>query len=262
MLELNYDILGNILFYLGIDNILGVRKICNHFNNYYKSDDMIQILSSKLNMKNASLNQLLLRYHRNTIMASITLLAPLYNTSFGLTNDLAVYHPSPNEFDIMRYIDSAINNGGTMSGVLTSVPLGNIKIKYHKLTITFDESYIKMVANKYIHFKTVIIKYESADVWAVKPRFEWYNLSQCEDNMNSEAYLPLLNTRPWIKIDDPFMQVSISAEIKGSPLTIDDILFAARSLSADTSTKISKAGNYLIRNDDNYDILCIEPDIY
>lgn len=261
MLGLNQDVLKNILFYFEIKDILATRKICKHIYDYYKSDDMIQILSLKLDMKGATLKQLLLRCHRNTIMPIITLLAQLYHVNTGILSFLDLYKPLHAKSRVDEYISIVLNNGGKIYkkcyGEITT-DLSRIR-NYDYITLDFAVPYVETQLQTPIHFKTVILKYENSKMWPVKPRVEWYNEQPAA---YWARHLPLLNTKPWITIDEPFMQITISAESKGTILVVDDILFAIRGLAPMTGTVVSKLGNYRILNSDDYDVLCIEPDIY
>ena len=70
--------------------------------------------------------------------------------------------------------------------------------------------------------------------------------------------LPTLSTRPYIHVIDPFMKVIIDAKEKGSPLTIDDILFATRALALDASRDYDR---FKLLNE-TFHTLTLEPEIY
>jgi hypothetical protein len=93
-----------------------------------------------------------------------------------------------------------------------------------------------------VPFDTIIIMYDES-IWTEKP-YEWYN----EPSKWWKGYLeylkpfvlPYLNTCKYINIIDPFMKVSINKNDKGSPLTINDILFATRALMNDDCRSIDQ----------------------
>lgn len=92
------------------------------------------------------------------------------------------------------------------------------KFKYYQ--IKFPKEYIEKEVSTLIPYKRVTI-YGSGG--SIKPT-EWYN---------EKGYwigLPLLKTRKYIKIIRKFEEVLVDSDIKGSSLTIEDILFSTRAL--------------------------------
>lgn len=70
--------------------------------------------------------------------------------------------------------------------------------------------------------------------------------------------VPRLFTRKYITVDKPFWEISIDSNKKGSPITVDDVLFASRALMVDHTRTIN--GGYKVIQETN-DILVLEPDI-
>ena len=70
--------------------------------------------------------------------------------------------------------------------------------------------------------------------------------------------LPNLSSRPYIHVIQPFMKVIIDAKDKGSPITIDDILFASRALSPSAYAGFA---NFKILNE-TYHTLTLQPELY
>lgn len=89
---------------------------------------------------------------------------------------------------------------------------------------------VQKLADTTVHFETVIVKYEKNE-WFGELVPYWNSVSKWFGPRQSR--LPFLSTRNWITVDEPFMQVTLSARTKGSPLTLDDILFATRALAVD-----------------------------
>ena len=52
--------------------------------------------------------------------------------------------------------------------------------------------------------------------------------------------LPPVSSVPYVNVVEPFMEVKITTEAKGSPLTVNDILFATRPLMLDGTRNIFK----------------------
>lgn len=250
MLDLNHDVLTNIVSYLEIPIILNISKVCKQLNGYCKSKSMMEMISSKLAMKNATWDQLLLRYHRDLIMTVITLLAQLYHADYGLTSTF-------DKSNINYQSKNTSNNNGKSYDLfdLMNDP-SFFEESDDEFGPQFDYSYLEKQAQINVHFKTIILKYDGRNIVAPK---EWYNIPYSSKYLTP---LPCLNIRPWISVDIPFKQITISSEIKGSVLTISDILFGIRALSGDRDIRISEGGNYKIHNSENYDVFCLEPDFY
>jgi hypothetical protein len=84
--------------------------------------------------------------------------------------------------------------------------------------------------------------------WATKPK-EWYNYKigtrpllrgeskqdgiLADENISFTIVLPPINSRPYIKIVEPFEKVKLYTSLKGGDLTAEDVFFAARALCGD-----------------------------
>ena len=159
-------------------------------------------------------------YH---VIQILNLLGPIYHSYFGL-------HPEKD---------------------------GYVEIEKDKL---IPYSKVLESSNVVIPFSKIVLKY-SKDTWIEKPD-NWFNKPSkwwIDYNNHLKPYaLPYLNTRKYIKIDKPFMQITVSEEKKGSKLTIDDVLFATRGLMAD-DTRIVDGGYKILKV--TKDTLTIEPKI-
>ena len=109
-----------------------------------------------------------------------------------------------------------------------------------------------------VNQKKVIVKFTDGN-WYDYPE-KWYNLinPKTRNRTDRKYRLPRLWTRKYITVDNPFWEIRIDANIKGSPITIDDVLFATRALMADHTRTIN--GGYKVVQETN-DILILEPDI-
>lgn len=266
---LSNDELQSIFVHLEFKDLLIIYRVCNQFMTYIRSERMIQILSLRLNMKNANFGQLLLRHYTNTIVSIITIPALYYN-GYGMIQ----FEPPPlflNEINPTLkeiYLNIASNNHlkiykqrlGSWHQHEKELITDRTQIKdnYNGISIQFEVSFLTQQLKRQIPFKKVILRqrYE----WLHKPTVEWYNI-QSELELPSGQTLHCLNTYPYMRIDDPFVQISISAEIKRCPITIGDILFAGRCLFINKCCLISGNGNFRILNPDDHDVLCIEPDL-
>lgn len=106
--------------------------------------------------------------------------------------------------------------------------------KYCKIYLDINK--VKEWADTPIIGKDLItIMYQKND-WFGNPRIWWNSPSKWFKNLKPRIkpniLLPL-NSRPYIHVIEPFMRVEIDAIEKGSPITIDDILFATRALALD-----------------------------
>ena len=104
-------------------------------------------------------------------------------------------------------------------------------------------------SDSFIPYKTVIIKNGNTK-WTTKPDY-WYNkkttwFTNYKGKLRS---LPYLNTLNYITIDDPFEQVTVRSNLKGTMMTINDILFASRGLMADDTRTV-----------DSYEIVSVSED--
>lgn len=111
-----------------------------------------------------------------------------------------------------------------------------------------------------VPYKSIIIKYQSSEQWKTLPEF-WYNRTSewwAKAPVDVQKYiLPFLNSRSYITVFQSFMEVHLSAEQKGSMLTIDDILFATRALLIDDCRVID--GGYKLISVSGNETLILEP---
>jgi hypothetical protein len=145
----------------------------------------------------------------------------------------------------------------------------NIKVIFNCKTEEYCD-YDQCVSNskKKINVDKIIIKYTD-NTWYGDP-IEWYNDDEYLKKIENENFIPIykkhykkyklldkINSKNYISIVDPFMEIHLDRNIKGEDLTFEDILFATRGLCVDhTRTinsykKLKKTNNTLI----------LEPDI-
>ena len=123
-------------------------------------------------------------------------------------------------------------------------------------------------SKKTVNFLKIIIKYTD-NTWYGNP-VEWYNDDKSIKKMEKIKYTPdyrklyekykildKINSKHYIEIIKPFMEIHLHSDIKNDKLTLDDILFATRGLCGDETRTIE---SYKILKQTR-DILTLEPDI-
>lgn len=93
-----------------------------------------------------------------------------------------------------------------------------------------------------VPYKLVVIKFNDPTYWITTPTDEWYQMKH---------YMSVVNK---------FMEVHVSAEKKGTAITLEDILYATRGLAIDDTRPMNRGTGYKILEEDD-DKLVIEPDI-
>lgn len=78
----------------------------------------------------------------------------------------------------------------------------------------------------------IVIMYRN-EAWDFGLPTLWYNSPPPERFKKSKQWLDNLSSRPYITVDKHAVRVTISANKKGSPITIEDVLFATRALALD-----------------------------
>lgn len=118
-------------------------------------------------------------------------------------------------------------------------------------------------ANKTVNYKKVILKFGPDFRWYKMPEQEWYNNPEGSGwwQNTERKLLPTLTTKPYIKIVNKFLEVEIDANLKGSPITLEDILFATRCLALDdTRTACNYNDTYTVLSYSK-DVLVLDPGI-
>lgn len=189
-------------------------------------------------------------------------LGPLYSGYSGIHPDQYGVCEALYDIDDEELIQDAFNNGHKVVREVDNTVLNNIKeyfddnCEYAK--ILYDYIKLKKDLKRTVDQKKVIVKFTDGNLYEYPEK--WYNLinpktRNCTDR---KFRLPRLWTRKYITVDKPFTEVSIDANIKGSPITIDDILFATRALMVDHTRTIN--GGYKVIHETNYQLI-LEPDI-
>lgn len=114
-------------------------------------------------------------------------------------------------------------------------------------------------ANKVVQYKKIILKFESDYEWYKMPN-DWYNNPSkwWKDDRFQNDLLPYLNSREYIRVVDRFIEIEINSEKKGSPITLDDILFATRGLALDDTRTVCNFDDKYKIVSSNCDTLVLE----
>ncbi len=129
--------------------------------------------------------------------------------------------------------------------------------------ISFKRWVLEQESNKEIVYDTVVLRLPN-DYWSEgKPHllaspkkiYEWYNdISEIRNNISS---------RPYIKINIKYEKITISSKEKGSPITIEDVLFATRGMCLDEYRSVvdMNQGGYKVKERMGNSLLVLEPGI-
>lgn len=186
-------------------------------------------------------------------------LGPLYNGYSGIYPEQngkcsGIYSPDDEEIiqeALDNHLDVLAEDDSPIKTVEEASETGCV-------TIFYDYNEIKKNLNVPVNYKKVVIKFTGGH-WYNLPK-KWYNMvnPKTRDRSDRKYRLKQIWTRKYITVDNPFWEVSIDANKKGSPITIDDVLFATRALMADHTRTIN--GGYKVIQETN-DMLVLEPDI-
>lgn len=174
------------------------------------------------------------------MMFLLNTLGQAYNSGSGFDFYYDVYYLKNNKYfeDFIDFIDEAFAKNYKV--------MDSEENKYQRKSeitsdyIMFDLEFLKKKSQIPVTFKTIILKYDEGYWTYGKP----HKISK--PNRVYEWYKADFKTRPYIKVNDPFMKITISAQEKGSAITIDDILFATRGMALDNSRIITVDGGYEI----------------
>ena len=183
----------------------------------------------------------------NVIMDTLALLGPMYIGRSGFYNDnnyvlpraLSVLH----DLKTQQLVDIYFNNQ-TIDHVEDCEDDG-----YHFI---YDIDTLFRLSQQTVPFDKVTIKYLD-DTWFGDLK-KWYNRT----SQNQKDLPPMKSRKEYIKIVEPFMEVTICAARKGRAITLEDILFATRGLMVDKTRNID-GGYKLLSQKNNH--LVIEPDV-
>lgn len=207
---------------------------------------MIDILSHKLSLhhieiKNATLDQLLARVHVNSILGLIGILHQHYYCEFN--NGMFVESMETGGSDMLKeYKD----NDGKWVPYIKDVNIIQSETKYYK-KVYFDLVYFKIKSQIIVNYDCVVIKYKDYDNHAKVNYHDKIQQTEC----------PAFCLRSYMKVNELLYQVSIFKSIKESYLTIDDILFVIGSIEIiyqHFPTKLI----YSILNQNDHNILYIK----
>jgi len=190
----------------------------------------------------------------NHVLELLNVLGPHYHGWFGIQEESSSFVEG-----YAHMLQKAINSGNVkvINGDNLVTLVDEISEDNEDINIIYYKNHLNHLSQIHIPFQKVVIKF-SENTWYRTPS-KWYNKYTnmwWKDKL--QPHLPPLNTCKYIKIEEPFMTVSVSAETKGSKLTIGDVLFATRGLMVDPTRTVDGGYKMLSYHDD---CLVIEPSI-
>ena len=117
-----------------------------------------------------------------------------------------------------------------------------------KIELVYDKVILKLPADYWTGGKPYLLE-------SPNKIYEWY------DDCKKEEYN--INSRPYIQINNKYEKITISRKEKGSPITIEDVLFATRGMCLDGSRYVVNMdrGGYKIKERVGDSLLVLEPGI-
>jgi len=253
----NTDIIMNVILSTPLSDLSSVYNVNRTWRSVFNAPQTLKLLTNKYHIKGTvhSFKEFLKAYEDRAIFL-LNKFGPIYHTYFGLF-DTEVFPSTETKKDI-EFLRNVFLDGDKIIFDDSGLQVTKISDIHNNesYVILYDLDKVKYEYQFILPFKTVILKYEKDD-WRGKPD-EWYNRSSRWWKNNRSPHLPYLNTRPYIVVDSPFMHVTVSGDLKGEELTIDDVLFATRALALDDTRTINNGYKILLRTNDT---LVLEPDM-
>lgn len=230
------DDLQAILSYVEICDMLMIKKVCKKFYNYWQSQHIISLLSLKLDMTNASLERLILKYQINMRLPILNMLVVIHLENLkrpillcDLENEavhkLTIWCDWDWDDFLNTCLKAALKSPGKVEvsvydqyehyQVSDVLDIGH----YFEVTINFKHGYLRDQYDLIIGYKTVVLNLQDT------------KLTPLAANYESDQSLPFMSDCLWIKINRSSKQVTISPNIKSNSLTLKDILHVTMSLS-------------------------------
>ena len=236
-----------ILSNLDCKSVLLICKLSPRLNEFCRSDRLSPILSAKLktNLKGYSLEEMGQLCNRGEMLITLNKLSRVHRAHDGFGKRPSITGRAFTDINFDKLLDDAFKYGDKVVRGRTTITDKTKLRPNDQIEILYDINKLQRQSQTPISYRNIILKYEDPFYWEKLPR-EWYNVPP---TFLTGPRLPYLNSRPYIKVDNPFMQVIISADIKNNKLTIDDILFATRALVADETRYINDGRGYRIIED-------------
>lgn len=229
------EALKEIILSLDLLEIISLFFVCKNFRNALNNSYMLILLSNKFNIVFEHKFDRLLKNYTDNIMTLLNYLSFLYHAACGF--EISYEH-------FFKYDDDHIIDKNILHKC----------VKYYAEIFDDNENHIKITdvdklkegieyivhphknKAKLIELSSTTIPYRFVIIkchWIEPKPIIWYNtnIDYVSYKKRKLSLLPLLKTRKYIKVEVPYEKVTISAKIKGSELTIDDILFAMRAFS-------------------------------
>jgi hypothetical protein len=187
-------------------------------------------------------------------ITTLNALGPLYHSTFGFhprNKDDTTFEFCTDNHDLIEWYEDYCDSTAIEED-----------LESKEITIFVNLEQVFSHARNVVPYQNIIIKYQ-CDQWKNMPDFyynrrsSWWSQLSPDSHLNNYI-LPFLNTCTYITVFQSFMEVHLSRDIKGSRLTINDILFATRALLIDDCRTINY-GYTVIQN--TPDTLIIEPQV-
>ena len=166
-----------------------------------------------------------------------------------------------NEFDDDNEVKQDINDKFLVDILDAKFSKKHYKVKQNNY-IKFKCWFLEQKSKEEIAYDTVILMLPS-DYWSEgKPHLisnnqihEWYN--------DCSLILDNINSRPYITINNKYQKITISSREKGSPITIEDVLFATRGVCLDQYRVVADMDQdgYKLKERMGNSLLVLEPGI-
>jgi hypothetical protein len=176
-------------------------------------------------------------------MTMLNNLGNIYHTYFGFNNHSEHYVPNTEEDKQLFWSDYASHEEQDGEEIWYDLDLscvesaGNEMTPYSVVKLKLPEGYWT--------------SYNASNEWYNKPSAWWKDLKE------PLQHLPYLKSRGFITIARVGYEIVVSAAEKGIPLTIEDILFAARGLAMDDTRTVATDGFNILSYEDG--VLVLEP---
>lgn len=252
-----HDVQSNIFDNLSINDLISLYNTNKFYQNELNKQDILNNLTIKFGIeKVTSFNEFIKEYKKYALRL-LKQLAPMYNAGLGFNNsELCYYYDgSASKNTLKMLIKNNIPVYADGDKLITSIS------QFKKRNAYYVDAYENV--NKFNKLAATILPYKQIKIvasgpWDELPK-EWYNV-EFGVSKDIDKQLPKINTKKYINIIKPFETVIVDSKIKGSDLTIDDVLFATRALAGDPWRSVGMEKGYKILEDTN-DVLVLEETI-
>ena len=219
------ELINIILSDISINDLITLYNTNYRFQQVLNNKSLLIKLTNKFGLKQVNNFMELLNKYMKKILRTLNFLSPLYLARTGFCPDTKFYYK--NNMNHNKRIQQAIKHGDKVydndDNIISDVCKQLLIKKWYIIQYCADKLYNTSLM--IIPYKKVTIIHSLTNIIDKYKHGEWYNGKTGQKNT-----LPNVNNKKYIKINEPSKTVDISADIKGSSLTINDLLFATRAL--------------------------------